>query len=93
MALFGWVRAPVLRTRLSIFNVNAPSKRVPQVHEVGDDDTLVLLRGDFLRQQGSSGNVKLTAWPSKMTINWLLVSRLCGRQDVSESLEPAKQDR
>ncbi|HEX8893047.1 MAG TPA: hypothetical protein VF783_06975, partial [Terriglobales bacterium] len=30
---------------------NAPAERVPQVDEVGDDDTLVLLRFDFLRQQ------------------------------------------
>ena len=50
-ALSGWVRVPVLWTQLSIFDPNAPAKRVPQVDEVGDDDTLVLLRGDFLRQQ------------------------------------------
>jgi putative transposase len=29
----------------------------------------------------------------EVLLNWLLVSRLCGRQDVSESWEPAKQDR
>jgi hypothetical protein len=37
----------MLRPQLFIFN----AERVPQVHEVGDDDTLVLLRGEFLRQQ------------------------------------------
>jgi hypothetical protein len=50
-ALFGWVRVPVLRTQLSIFNANASAERVPQVDEVGDNDPLVLLRGEFLRQQ------------------------------------------
>src|SRR6201995_5195706 len=50
-ALSGWVRVPVLRTRLSIFNANASAKRVPQVHEVGDDYAFAFLRRQFLRQQ------------------------------------------
>jgi hypothetical protein len=51
LALSGWVRVPVLRTRLSIFNANGSAKRVPQVHQVGDDYAFAFVRGQFLRQQ------------------------------------------
>jgi hypothetical protein len=50
-ALSGWVRVPVQWAQLSIFDANAPAKRVPQVDEVGDDHTFAFLRRKFLRQQ------------------------------------------
>jgi hypothetical protein len=34
------------------FDVNGLAKRIPQVDEVGDNDTLCVLRRDFSHQQG-----------------------------------------
>src|ERR1700759_5783438 len=73
-ALSGWVRVPVLRTRLSIFNANAPAKRVPQVHEVGDDYAFAFLRRQFLRQQGVGA---LDAGSASCRMLGAIMRRLC----------------
>ena len=43
-ALSGWVRVPVLRTHLCIFDAKRFAKGIPQVNEVGDNHAFAFLR-------------------------------------------------
>ena len=57
----------MFRTQLSIFDANASAKRAPQVDEVGDDYTLVLLNWLRVSEIGGPGVVK---WRSGSVRNW-----------------------